>query len=217
MELHFYGHAAVGLHAEDGSRLIVDPYRSGGLGGAMRYRPIETAYDWGVASHDHDDHAGFDQLPEPPQVVDCGEYGPFRIDRFPFAHDEYDGQRFGGLVDILRIECDGVTVVHGSDVGQSPAGPLPDALRRPDVALLPTGGFYTLGPAQAWEWAERLGPDIVIPTHYATERCDLPLQPVDHLLARARRVVQIADGCVELSAGLPRFSDSSVVVIESRS
>lgn len=215
MELTYFGHAAVGLRSPTGEGLLVDPYRPGGFGGAMGYEPIDESFDWGVASHDHDDHAAFDGLAEPPELVEEGRAGPFQIERFGVDHDEYGGGRFGGAVDMLRIACDGVTLVHGADVGQSPDGPIPDRLRRPDVALVPVGGLYTAGPAQAWEWVERLGPRLVIPTHYATDRCDLPLGSVAPFLARAQRVVSIAGGRVELTAGLPSFDLRSVIDIES--
>jgi L-ascorbate metabolism protein UlaG (beta-lactamase superfamily) len=41
-------------------------------------------------------------------------------------------------------------------------------LYRPDVAILPIGGHFTMGPLEAAYAAELLGVDTVVPTHYGT-------------------------------------------------
>jgi L-ascorbate metabolism protein UlaG (beta-lactamase superfamily) len=41
-------------------------------------------------------------------------------------------------------------------------------LYHPDVALLPIGGRYTMGPAEAMMAANFIGAKIVIPIHYNT-------------------------------------------------
>ena len=41
-------------------------------------------------------------------------------------------------------------------------------LHRPDVALLPIGGHFTMGPRQAAVAVELLGVSHVIPIHYGT-------------------------------------------------
>ena len=41
-------------------------------------------------------------------------------------------------------------------------------LYRPDLALLPIGGHYTMGPREAALAVELLGVDVVAPIHYGT-------------------------------------------------
>jgi L-ascorbate metabolism protein UlaG (beta-lactamase superfamily) len=41
-------------------------------------------------------------------------------------------------------------------------------LHKPDVAIMPIGGHYTMGPAGAARAAELLGVRAVIPVHYGT-------------------------------------------------
>lgn len=41
-------------------------------------------------------------------------------------------------------------------------------LYHPDVALIPIGGYYTMGARQAVEAARLIMPSIVIPMHYGT-------------------------------------------------
>lgn len=171
MRLSLLGHAAVLLESSSGQTLLVDPYESGGYGGAVGYAPIQVSVDFVTCTHDHLDHAATHTLGEGVREVAEGRAGDFVVTRYACWHDEYEGRRRGGAVDILEIEVDGVRVVHASDVGQAPDAEVVRALRAPDVLLVPTGGFYTIGSAQAWEWTERLAPRWVIPIHYKTEAC----------------------------------------------
>lgn len=176
VRLRFYGHAAVGIFVEDGPALLIDPYEPGGFGGLMAYAPITDRFDWVSCSHDHADHCAVDGLIGAPRRVAQGTFGPFEIRRHQVAHDEYEGRRRGGFVDLLEIRVCGLTLLHGADVGQSPTPQLIEALRRPDLWLVPVGGFFTIGAAQAAEWARRLDPRVVIPIHDKRPECGLALR-----------------------------------------
>ncbi len=177
MELEFLGHACVVLRS-GGQSLLIDPYESGQFGGQMGYRPIDVVSDWVVCSHDHVDHAAVHAVPGSPTLVDAGTVGPFRVRRVPLHHDEYEGRRRGGRVDALRIDTDAGSLLHLSDVGEAPRRAVVDAHRGVDILLVPTGGLYTIGAAQAWEWIERIAPRVAIPIHYATPACTLPIRDV---------------------------------------
>lgn len=182
--LKYWGHAALSVYAENGSSLLIDPYESGGFNGAMRYSRIHEASDWAVATHGHADHSAFDSVIA--EVVDSSQetVGPFRIKRTRANHDEYDGMRFGGFVDMMEISVDSYRILHLSDVGEAPSPEQLGALRGADIVLVPIGGFYTMGAAQAEEWVRRIGAGCVIPIHYKTDRCDLPIAPADPFLTR---------------------------------
>ena len=59
---------------------------------------------------------------------------------------------------------DDITYYIAGDTDQNPDN---EGLRC-DVALIPIGGTYTMDPAQAAAFVNRLRPRIVIPTHYGT-------------------------------------------------
>lgn len=175
MELEYLGHAAFAVFHADGT-LVIDPYESGQFDGQMAYRPIDVEAQWVVCTHEHADHNAVHALPGAPDRVEQGGAGPFTVERWPLAHDEYGGRRRGGMVDAVRITAGGCSLVHLSDVGESPCAELIEAWREPDVLLVPVGGYFTIGACQAWEWAARLRPRVVVPIHFRTAACSLPLR-----------------------------------------
>ena len=177
MKFTTLGHASVWIESASGRSLLIDPYAPKGLGGRFDLPAIEVRADWVVCSHEHEDHCAIQGLPGDPERVESGEFGPFRVERFDVAHDEYDGARFGGRCDVLKVEVDGIVVVHLSDVGESPTA-LVDQLGDVDLLFVPVGGFFTIGALQALEWIRAVGAEHVIAIHAADTRIDLPLSSV---------------------------------------
>jgi L-ascorbate metabolism protein UlaG (beta-lactamase superfamily) len=66
------------------------------------------------------------------------------------------------------IRMDGVSVYHAGDTGLFSDMRLIGELYHPDVALLPIGGTYTMGTAEAMMAANFVGAKLVIPIHYNT-------------------------------------------------
>jgi L-ascorbate metabolism protein UlaG (beta-lactamase superfamily) len=63
---------------------------------------------------------------------------------------------------------DGVSVYHAGDTALFSDMQIIRDLYRPDVALLPVGGCYTMGPEEAMSAARYIGARLVIPMHYNT-------------------------------------------------
>lgn len=63
-----------------------------------------------------------------------------------------------------QLVMDDITYYIAGDTDQNPDN---EGLRC-DVALIPIGGTYTMDPAQAAQFVNKLHPRIVIPTHYGT-------------------------------------------------
>jgi L-ascorbate metabolism protein UlaG (beta-lactamase superfamily) len=68
---------------------------------------------------------------------------------------------------ILRFE-NGFTLYHSGDTDLFESMRLIGRLYQPDVALLPIGDYYTMGPRQAAEAIRLLGVHRVIPIHWGT-------------------------------------------------
>jgi len=60
---------------------------------------------------------------------------------------------------------------------------------RPDVLMIPVGGYYTIGPAEAEAVIPALNPRLVIPMHYKTEvNAGWPIGSVDDFISGKARV-----------------------------
>ncbi len=63
---------------------------------------------------------------------------------------------------------DGLTVYHAGDTGIFPGMSLIGELYSPELAILPIGGHFTMGPREAGKALEMLGSPRVLPIHYGT-------------------------------------------------
>lgn len=80
-----------------------------------------------------------------------------------------DGIVSGGAAAGFVIETpDGERVYHAGDTAVFGDMRLIAELHRPQVALLPIGGHYTMGPREAAKAASLLGVEHVVPMHYGT-------------------------------------------------
>ncbi len=180
----------------------------------MAYAPIPYRADFVVCTHDHVDHCAIDDLPTPhPRIIDEGPAGIFQIERFQAAHDEYHGRRRGGMVDIIRIKTDRLTMVHLSDVGHSPTAELLATIGPVDILFVPVGGYFTIGAAQAREWSQRTGARLIFPIHYQTTRCTLPLLPLETFTSQGFSVIMQRDSVIAINYDLLSF-EQQVVVLE---
>ncbi|WP_339218348.1 metal-dependent hydrolase [Paenibacillus sp. FSL H8-0332] len=80
-----------------------------------------------------------------------------------------DGQRiYGGTPAGFIIEADGHTVLHAGDTGLFGDLKMFGELYEIDLAILPIGGHFTMGPEHALIAAKWLGARQVLPVHYNT-------------------------------------------------
>jgi L-ascorbate metabolism protein UlaG (beta-lactamase superfamily) len=181
MKLRYLGHAAFSLELSGGRRLVFDPYESGSYDGALAYGPIEGSYDIAVVSHDHPDHR-FEGVVSRAAVVVDGEgeteIEGVRITSIPTFHDGSGGSERGSNL-ISIIEAEGLKIAHLGDLGHPVTRADAPALEGLDVMIVPVGGYFTIGAAEAKAIADEFSPKIVIPMHYKTGKCGFPIAPVD--------------------------------------
>lgn len=155
MKLTWYGHACFLVETAEGSA-VFDPYAPGSVPGLTL--PPLTA-DAVVCSHGHRDHgyaAG---------VTLSGREPGFTLRAIPCWHDDRRGA-LRGENRISVLEAEGLRLVHLGDLGHALSAEQLAAIGRPDVLLIPVGGHYTIGPAEAEALARALAPRLTIPMHY---------------------------------------------------
>ncbi|MGB9175263.1 MAG: metal-dependent hydrolase [Methanoregula sp.] len=184
MQLTWLGHSCILLSGT--KKVLIDPFIEGGSVAA-------TNPDIVAITHGHDDHMGEAARlnKKTVAITEIARYlkkkglavegmnigGTITLDGVSFTmtpalHStsiEEAGLGFsGGAAAGFVIGMDGVKVYHAGDTGLFSDMKLIGELYHPDVALLPVGGRFTMGVAEAMIAANFIGAKTVIPIHYNT-------------------------------------------------
>ncbi|HZD43112.1 MAG TPA: metal-dependent hydrolase [Methanomicrobiales archaeon] len=183
MRLTYLGHSCFLL--EGSKRLLIDPFVPEGT-------PPKDV-DMVFVTHGHYDHVG-EALNLKKKTVTNNEIAKFMTEKgvpavgmnlggtvevdgisvtmVPALHssglDKAGPGYYGGMAAGFVIRMDGVTVYDAGDTALFSDMRLIGDLYRPDVALLPIGSYYTMGPREAMMAAEFVGAPLVVPMHYGT-------------------------------------------------
>jgi len=211
--LRYLGHACFDVVPAAGPRVLLDPYRSGALGGRISHAPIDVTADIVAITHYHEDHGWYGALPGDPIVVDQpGQVlgVDFRMVWLP--HDAHDGCRMG-ISRMIAFTVDGVSVLHPGDLGRLPTRDELRTLGRVDLLLLPIGGKYTLGTDDAVELMRMLRPRWTVPMHYRSKRVDLDMAPRAAFVARLPSGIDVhGSGSAELDCAAPDCPDGVILL-----
>ena len=178
MKLKWLGHSAWLLTADDGTKIVLDPFEAGCYDGGIGYPPINETADVVLMSHTgHPDHgyaAAVGGNPQTFAVSGSHSAKGVTITGLDTFHDESQGKERGTNV-VFTVEVDGVKVTHFGDLGHDLSDQQYDALaggagaKGTNVALIPVGGFFTIDAKTATKIVQRLKPNVAIPMHYKTE------------------------------------------------
>lgn len=181
MIIEYYGHSMFCLTLADGVKIIMDPY------GAVGTYPKRTlSADICTVSHHHFDHDAVETSEGSPVIIETeGVHTPkdgIRITGIPTFHDETNGSKRGSNL-IFVIEADGLKIVHLGDLGHLLSNTQVAAIGKPDILMLPVGGYYTIDASTALQVMKQLQPAVTIPMHYQTSASmDMPITPVADFL-----------------------------------
>jgi len=193
-KLTYHGHATCTLVTDDGTRLVFDPFFDDNP--ACRVSAADVEADYILVSHGHADHfadciplarrTGATVIGTFELVSFCQEQGvenghgmnigggygfPFgRVKLTPALHTgsvagDREGTHTTDCCGFL-VEFNGKRFYHAGDTAL-----IMDFLLlkgRVDVALLPIGDNYTMGPEDAARAVEMIEPKVVVPIHYDT-------------------------------------------------
>lgn len=215
MKIQWLGHAAFLVTAEDGTKILMDPYESGAYGGAVGYGPIHESADIITISHDHhEDHNYVKAATGNPHIikgVGTDRIKDVTITRIGTFHDNSEGKERGPNC-VVCIEKEGMRVCHLGDLGHVLKSDQLKAIGRVDILLTPTGGTFTIDPDEATEIVKLLNPKIVIPMHYKTPKCGFPLASVDAFTTGKESVKHYGTSEIEIrKATLPEKTEIIVL------
>lgn len=192
MKVKWLGHSAFLIEGKD--KILVDPYLTGNPKAAMA--PDQIDCDVICVTHGHGDHLGdaaaiarrtgavvASILELSMWMEKCGVKsvgfnlgGSARIKNttitmVPAFHSSSigaPGLEFSAAMAVGMVIDSGKVVYHAGDTCVFSDMKLIAELYKPDVALLPIGGFFTMDPKQAAVAASLLNAKYVVPMHYGT-------------------------------------------------
>ena len=211
MRLRWLGHASFLITADDGTRIIMDPF---GEYAGLRYEPIREAADVVLVSHDHGDHRGAKVRGNPVEVKSAGlkKVGGIEFKGVPTYHDMSEGRERGRNL-AFCFTVDGLRVCHLGDLGHELSKSQLAEIGQVDVLMVPVGGFYTIDATTAGAVCDQIKPRVTIPMHFKTSQCDFPISDVEEFLKGKARVRRLDTTEIELSqSGLPK--ENEVIVFK---
>jgi L-ascorbate metabolism protein UlaG (beta-lactamase superfamily) len=175
MDITWLGHACFRLRGRD-AVAITDPYaRTLGLSLGRQTADVVTV------SHESPNHDAVQLIGGGPRVVrGPGEYevhGVMIVGVATAGERGADG-KFGKNT-AFAIEIDDIVICHLGDLGKTLNAEQIEALKDPDVLLIPAGGLCTIAPTEVAEIVSQLEPKLVVPMHYALPGVKLGLEPLD--------------------------------------
>lgn len=181
MEISWLGHSCFLLETSRGTRLITDPYESGGYGGAVGYDPINLEADIVTVSHKHADHNNIQDFRDALIVSEAGEVSikDIEIKGMLSYHDKEKGKSRGENI-IFTIRADGLKVVHFGDLGEKDIDLT--SFSDIDIAIVPVGGIFTIDAVEASQLLREIRPRITVPMHYKTSKLRFNIDGVDKFL-----------------------------------
>jgi L-ascorbate metabolism protein UlaG (beta-lactamase superfamily) len=191
------GHATVLIQTEKGTNLLIDPFIEHNPKYPQGFvLPEEIHYI--LLSHGHGDHmadavpvakkhgstvVAIYELAafvgeQGPQIIGMNLGGTVQLEdvavtmveaKHSAGVDCQQGARYAGVAAgyVLTI-ANGPVLYHAGDTAVFSDMKLIRELYQPEIAMLPIGGFYTMGPKEAAMAVEFLCPKIVLPIHFGT-------------------------------------------------
>jgi L-ascorbate metabolism protein UlaG (beta-lactamase superfamily) len=195
--LTWLGHATFRLDTASGKRIYIDPFLNGNPK-CPEGETTPERVDVIALTHGHGDHVGdtvelagkhgctviapvelADYLGthgvEPTNVRDPNKGGTVDVDGVKFtltnafhSSSTNDGTYAGEACGIVVTTEDGKKVYFAGDTDVFGDMQLIGRLYEPDVAVLPIGDHYTMGPREAALAVELLGVNRIVPCHWGT-------------------------------------------------
>ncbi len=169
VEITWFGHSFFQLISSSGTRVITDPFRYMGFPMPEVWPHVVTVGKE-TGNHSNVNLAKGDPLilrGLKPWGIEWNEVNVTFRDVLIYSVPIHTRSLYDHLKGTAFVfEMDGICICHTGDVGEPFNDDQLDLLGHIDVLLVPIGGSYTMGPANARKVVEQLKPKIAVPMHY---------------------------------------------------
>ncbi|HEU4740316.1 MAG TPA: metal-dependent hydrolase [Meiothermus sp.] len=189
LELRYLGHSAVYL-SDGKTRIVIDPFLSGNPTASLKADELEV--DYILVTHAHGDHWG-DSLAlaqKGATIIGTAEIGYYAekkgakaipmniggklktewgsLKLTPAWHSSsFPDGTYGGMPTGMILEIGGMKIYHAGDTALFSDMSL-IGRQGIDLACIPIGDHFTMGPDDALQALELIRPKAVLPIHYNT-------------------------------------------------
>ncbi len=186
VKLKWLGHAGWIVEFSN-LKIVIDPFLTGNPKATMEEKDINNV-KYVLVTHTHFDHIGDAyKIAKRNKAKIVGMYElSLDAEKNGLTENDFIGMNKGSLSNIgdisigltaavhsgnengFVIRGDNKTIYHAGDTALFGDMKYVGELYKPDIALLPIGGFFTMGPEEAAIATELLRPKYTIPMHYGT-------------------------------------------------
>jgi L-ascorbate metabolism protein UlaG (beta-lactamase superfamily) len=212
MKIKYLAHACFLISSEKGIKIITDPYKTSN---DLNYGEIKESADIVTVSHTHFDHNNVSAVKGSPQIIN--KPGKSNIKGMEFNgidtyHDDEVGRARGNNI-VFCFTVDGLRICHFGDLGHNLDENQLAAVGKVDILLTPVGGFFTIDAETASQISGKIKPKVIIPMHYSTPKCKLPIKGIDEFLKDKNNVTRINESEIEFTSDkLPQATQ--IVVLQ---
>lgn len=196
MKIEYLGHSCFLFTAENGKKVLTDPYTKVGY-----ELPSGISADIILVSHGHFDHSATDKVQGGEIIALPGKFCVQGIEIVGMEtwHDPQKG-RLRGKNTVYTFTMDGITVCHLGDLGEEYSEKTVEKIGKTDILLVPVGGTYTIDGMQAKLYAEKIAPKMIIPMHYRPTDGALDITDAQPFLRlyQVEEITCIASGMYEI-------------------
>ncbi|MFN4131835.1 MAG: metal-dependent hydrolase [Caldimicrobium sp.] len=193
MEIVYFGHASFKIVSKEGKKILIDPW----LSNPQAPKNVDLGpYDYILITHAHGDHLGdvvkiartaateviaiheiqqYLLMRGIPKVTGMNIGGTYYVNGLSFTmvpalhsssfpDGSYGGEPCGFVITLEN----NLTLYHAGDTGLFGDMALIGELYQPEIAFLPIGDHYVMGPREAAKACQLIKAKKVIPMHYGT-------------------------------------------------
>ncbi len=195
LQARWLGHSTFFITTDKGTNILIDPFLSGNPSTPEEWKSPDQI-DFILVTHGHEDHSADtislaqksgakvvsivelsqllkqDGLPEN-QAVEMNKGGTIDLGDFKATmtnanhSSSYKGQYAGDPAGFI-LHFDDLRIYHAGDTNIMPDFKLYRKIYHPDIAILPMGDHYTMGPGEAAHACKLLKSGYAVPMHYGT-------------------------------------------------